>query len=112
MNAVIKFQDVSKKYKLYSKGGLYLRDRIPHTLQRLNPFNGHKPSALSPEPSSSSCQPPTLRSSPLALGTDHALERDFWALKTVSFEIRQGESIGLIGRTGAGKSTALQLLPG
>ena len=36
----IKFENVSKKYKLYSKGGLYMRDRITHALQRFNPFNG------------------------------------------------------------------------
>ena len=86
---VIEFKDVSKKYKLYSKGGLYLRDRITHALGRLNPFNGHKPSALS-----------------------HQLERDFWALKNVSFNIKQGESVGFIGRNGAGKSTILKLLAG
>jgi lipopolysaccharide transport system ATP-binding protein len=33
-----------------------------------------------------------------------------WALKDVSFEIKQGEAIGLIGHNGAGKSTMLKLL--
>jgi ABC-type polysaccharide/polyol phosphate transport system ATPase subunit len=36
--------------------------------------------------------------------------RDFWAVKDVSFEVGRGETLGLIGHNGAGKSTILKLL--
>lgn len=38
--------------------------------------------------------------------------REFWALKNISFEVKRGEVLGLIGRNGAGKSTILKILAG
>ena len=38
--------------------------------------------------------------------------KDFWALKNVSFDVKRGEVIGLIGRNGAGKSTILKIISG
>jgi lipopolysaccharide transport system ATP-binding protein len=39
-------------------------------------------------------------------------QNDFWALKNISFNVKKGETVGIIGKNGSGKSTLLQLICG
>ena len=76
----IRFEDVSKRFR---KGERFdtLRDLVPYLVGSL-----------------------TRRSAAGGLRD----ERDFWALRHVNLEIRQGETVGVIGHNGAGKSTMLK----
>jgi len=57
-------------------------------------------------------QPFLLRNLLLRIVGKAAKPREFWPLRDISFEIRQGETVGVIGQNGAGKSTLLRLVAG
>jgi lipopolysaccharide transport system ATP-binding protein len=99
---VIKVENISKLYGLgeFHRQTHSFREKVTETFTRLAPSCKRQAVPNSFKPARHALT--TMRSSQ----TDDRI----WALKDVSFEVRQGEVLGIIGANGAGKSTILKIL--
>ena len=92
MSAVVKVENITKRYRLGTLGSGTLAEDFQNWFNR------------------SVLRRPLVQIGPTQLSQGHIEGNTLWALRDVSFEINEGEVVGVLGRNGAGKSTLMKIM--